>query len=166
MKIEKASVDDIVAVAMAMRERDFDEFRAVNFVETRQDLAAALAFKCMTCAEDVLCASAGDAPIAIGGFILSRPNVISLMFFATDAFPTIALGLTRFVRREMIPRYTKAGVHRFEALSIDGHRQAQKWLRALGLEPESGPLRGFGKNGESFLQFSRVVDVGSSCTRH
>lgn len=156
LKIEQATAEQIHDVALEMRARDFDEFRAANEADTREDMAALMVRK-LGNREDILCASWRDEPICIGGFILIRPRVIALMLYATDEFPRIGLPLTRFIVRQMMPRLEKAGVHRFEAQSLAGYDQVHAWLKTLGLVQETGPLLNYGRNGEAFIQFAKVV---------
>lgn len=158
MKIEPASQDDVFTVAIGMRQGDYEEFSAVSFANNRAELAAILAER-YGGHPDVLCGWRGNQPACIGGLVMARPNVVSLLFFGTDDFPRIGLGVTRFIRRELFPRYEAAGVHRFEAVSMATHNEAHVWLKTLGLEPETDPLAGYGRKGEAFIQFSRVRDV-------
>lgn len=160
MKINQASYADVLTVAREMRDRDFDEFSAVSPADTREDLARLLAER-YGGRDDVLCAGDDEGPICIGGTIEARPNVLTLLFFATDRFPSIALPVTRFIRNNMLPRFFAAGVHRIEAVSLAGYDGAHQWLELLGLERETRPLLGYGKNGEAFVQFSKVIDVCS-----
>lgn len=157
MKIERATTEDVLAVASNMRDRDLEEFSAVMFADTREGLARLLA-EHYGGREDVFCGADGH-PICIGGSIETRPNVVTLVFFATDEFPRIALPITRFVRRELFPRYFAAGVHRIEAVSLATYSPIHEWLRTLGLSQETGPMLGYGKRGESFIQFSLVQNV-------
>jgi hypothetical protein len=158
MTIERATRQQIYAVAVGMRSRDFDEIAALNFADNRSQLAQMLADRHAN-NEDVLCCAWHGFPVCVGGFLLTRPNVISLMMFATSDFPKVGLGLTRFIKKQMFPRLERAGVHRIEALSLDGYDEIHDWLRVLGLEAETKPLRNFGKNGEAFRYFSKVMDV-------
>lgn len=155
MEIDRATSQDVQQVALRMRERDFEEFSAVAAVDTREELADLLAVRYGGRA-DVLCGSKGGRPICIGGTIEGRPNVITLLFFATDEFPEIAVSITRFIRSELFPRYFAAGIHRIEAVSLARYGQIHKWLRTIGLEKETGPMLGYGKRGEAFIQFSKV----------
>ena len=98
-----------------------------------------------------------QGPVCIGGGIEHRPNVVTLLLFATDRFPYVALSLTRFVTRSLFTQYRNAGVHRIEAVSMVGHDEAHRWIETLGLKREA-VLRGYGKNGETFLQFAWVAD--------
>lgn len=158
MQIETATADEVYRVALHMRERDFEEFSAITPVDTREELAKLLARRYGGW-EDVLCVSKDGTPICIGGAIEGRPNVLTLLLFATDDFGKIAVPITRFIRDEFFPRFFAAGVHRIEAVSLDGYAHVHAWLRVIGLEPETGPMLGYGKRGEAFVQFSKVQDV-------
>lgn len=156
MKIDRATVDDVRHVALRMRDRDFAEFSAVATTDDRAELAEQLAWRYGT-RDDVLCGSLDGEPICIGGTIEAWPGVITLLFFATPEFPRIGLPITRFVKRELFPRYLRAGVHRIQAVSLAGYHDMHRWLRTIGLEPETGPLPGYGKRREAFVQFALVA---------
>lgn len=158
MRIEPATKADVHRVALDMRQADFDEFSAVSYAESRDDLAHALAERYGD-RHDVLCGWSADEPVCVGGFVMARPNVVTLLFFATDDFPRIGLGVTRFIRRNLFPKLQEAGAHRFEAVSMATHTAAHAWLATLGLVPETSPMRGYGRAGESFIQFAKVADA-------
>lgn len=156
MKIERATESDVYDVALRMRERDYAEFSAVSFANCRDTLAYDLSSRYGGRA-DVMCGFHENEPVCIGGTIEARPNVITLLFFATDSFTRVGFGATRFIRNELFPRVQKAGVHRIEAVSMVGNDDAHRWLKVLGLDPETGPLRRYGRGGEDFIQFSWVA---------
>jgi hypothetical protein len=158
MKIEPATKADVFRVALDMRQGDFAEFSAVSHAETRDELAQALAERYGD-RHDVLCGHWRGEAVCIGGFVMARPNVVTLLFFATDDFPKIGLGITRFIRKNLFPKLIDAGAHRFEAVSLATHAEAHAWLGALGLLVETGPMLGYGRSGEAFIQFSKVLDV-------
>jgi hypothetical protein len=159
MRINHASYDDVLAVARGMRESDLEEFLAVSMVDTREALALLLAER-YGGRDDVLCGyNAAGEPVCIGGTIEGRPNVLTLLFFATDGFREVAKPLTRFIRGNLFPRYAEAGVHRIEAISLATHVTAHRWLGALGLKQEAPPLRAYGKGREDFLQFSLIEET-------
>ena len=160
-RIDLATVDDIYQVAVNMRERDYAEISALHYAVNRETLAQTLA-RGYGDNPDVLCASYEGRPIAIGGCLTFRPNVASLLMFSTDEFPRVGLTVARFIRRQMFPRLEQAGIHRFEAVTLAGYTEIHDWMRTLGLEAETGPLRNFGKNGEAFIYYAKVVDVRSS----
>jgi len=159
-KIEPASREDVHRVALDMRQGDFDEFSAVSFADDRAQLATLLADR-YGGRHDVMCGWCAGRPACVGGLVQARPNVVSLLFFATDDFRRIGLGVTRFIVKQLFPRLEAAGVHRFEAVSLAAHNDAHMWLQTLGLRPETGPMLGYGRDGQAFIQFAKVRDVRS-----
>lgn len=155
--IEPATIFDIAYVSENMRDEDFREFSAVLPVDTRQDMTGQLVSRYKD-REDVLVARLGEIPVAIGGVVEGRPNVVTLFMFATDQFKDVALSVTRFIKKELFPRLRSVGVHRIECISIEGHTEAHSWIELLGLDQETREIRGYGKRGESFIQFSWVSD--------
>lgn len=153
MRISEPTADAIRYVALHMRDRDFDEFSAVSYASSREELAADITAR-YDGRGDVMVADVDGEPICVGATIMARPNVVTLLFFATDRFPEIALPITRFIKRQLFPRLVKAGVHRIEAVSMSGYEHAQNWLRTLGLQQETSEMQGYGKNGEAFIQFA------------
>lgn len=156
MKIDAAKPAQIRFVAEWMRERDYAEISAINFADSREELADALTY-IYSGSPDTICASWQGTPVAIGGFYQIRPRTCAMGMFATDLFPRIGLGLTRFLVRQMMPRLIHAGIHRFECQSLAGYHDVHDWLRTLGLEQEGPEMRNYGKNGETFVTFARVV---------
>ncbi len=161
MKINEPSPETVRFVALNMRDRDFEEFAAVSFAENREQLARDIAERYGT-RNDVMVAGLDGEPICVGATVMARPNVVTLLFFATDRFPEIALPITRFIKKQLFPRLVKTGVHRIEAVSIAGYDQTQNWLRTLGLARETEPMHGYGKNGEAFIQFAWSKDADPS----
>ena len=74
---------------------------------------------------------------------------------ATDQFNKIHLSLTRLIIKSIIPILDNAGAHRVEAQSIAGYSSVHNWRKFLGLEEES-VIKGYGKNGEDFVNFAYV----------
>ena len=155
MKLEAPTRQDVRIVARNMRERDKAEFMAVSQAQTGEDLVKALTNRYGN-AEDAICAYVNQEPVAIGAMVSIRPNVVTLAFFATDAFPRIATPLTRFIRQRLFPKYLAAGVHRIECVSKADYSDAHRWIRALGLEQEA-VMPGYGRGAETYLQFAKVV---------
>lgn len=161
MEIEPATAGDVQQVAVRMRAGDYDEFSAISFAQDRQHLAEILAARYGD-RHDVLVGLWKGRPACIGGFVMGRPNVVSLLFFATDEFRSIGLGITRFIRQNLFPKLEAQGVHRFEAVSLATHSEAHKWLLLLGLTAETKPMLGYGREGQAFIQFAKVRDVCSA----
>lgn len=157
MKLDHATAEDIRAVALAMREEDFAEFIALTPVDDRKSLAEILVAR-WSGREDVLTVFHDDRPVAIGGFIEARPNVVTALFFATDEFAsTAALATTYFVHR-IFQQLKLKGVHRLEAVSSVAHAEAHRWMAHFKMLPEGPPMRGYGKNGEAYQMFAWVSD--------
>ena len=160
MMIEPATAQDVAYVAERMRTADADEFLALAHAPDRAALAESLVARYGAHPATIV-ARTDDGPIAIGAGVEARPNVVTLLFFATDKFPVVALGLTRFITRNLFSRYREAGVHRIEAVSSESHRAAHRWIRALGLQQEA-VFPGYGRGGETFIQFAWVADHARS----
>jgi len=155
--ISPGTARDLESVAARMRESDIREFLALSYAKSHEDLCADLVLS-YGGRKDLIAVRLGNTPVAIGATILSRPNVAVLLFFATDDFHKVAVATTRFIRRFLFPRLEQFGVHRIECVSIDGYDAAHQWIRTLGLKQEA-VLSNFGRNGETFIQFSKVHNV-------
>lgn len=160
MRISNPTPDLVRHVALHMRDRDYKEFSAVSHAQNRQELADGMAERYGE-RNDVMIGCLDDmTPVCVGAAIMARPNVITLLFFATDDFKEVALPVTRFIRKQFLPRLVAAGVHRIEAVSLAGYAEAHAWLKSIGLKPETQAMLGYGKNREAFVQFSWSKDAG------
>jgi hypothetical protein len=155
MRIEGPTRESVAHVIRHMRESDAQEFLAVSHAPDREALAHILQDRYESHPDTIV--AWGDEPIAVGAMLETRPNVATLMFFATDQFPSIATSLTKFIRQRLFARCKNVGVHRIECTSIAGYRETHRWIKALGLQEEA-VMRGFGRNGETFHQFAWVRD--------
>lgn len=160
MRIDYAGADDIRFVAYRMRAADYREFSALSATTNRKQLARHLARR-YAGSPDVMAVwpEGSKEPAAVGGLLEHRPGVLTALFLATDAFPSIAMELTIRIKREFLPQVKTTGVHRIEAVSLVGHTEAHRWIRHFGLKPEGPPMRGYGKNGEAYQQFAWVSDA-------
>ena len=136
-------------VARNMRQADRREISAT----TDQDLPT-------HCAAVVACAHLGGViaapdgtPACVVFAVRESPGVFQAGMFATDRWPEVAFGATRFVLRRLTPAAMRLGVHRVEARSIEGHDQAHRWLEFLGAR-RICELPGAGKNWETFHLFA------------
>lgn len=155
MRIEPASPAHVEAVASRMRERDRHEFMATSHATTPEELTDELVRR-YAGFSGAICALDGVEPVAVGAMIEARPNVLTLLFFATDEFPRVAISLTSFITRRLFPSQRAAGVHRIECVSIVDHIDAHRWIGLLGLELEA-TAPGYGRGGETFYQFAWVA---------
>lgn len=156
MQFLPALDDHVATVARGMRAGDAREFLAASGAETQHDLVLALVDR-FGGHPAAIAALDDEGPVAIGAPVMVRPNVVTLLFFANDRFAGSVLPLTRFIVKNLFPKLRAEGVHRIDAASIEGHDEAHRWIRTLGLEHEA-VLRGFGRGGEDFHQFAWVAD--------
>lgn len=161
MRLSQATRDDVHAVALSMRDSDLEEFLALNHAEDRETLAIELAARYGRY-ENALVAHHNDEPVAVGAFVTGRPGVVTLMFFASDAWQPIAARLSQRLAR-MMEVMREEGTHRIEAVALASHAEARRWLEFFGLRPEGPPMRGYGKNGEIFQQYAWVSDACPPC---
>lgn len=89
-----------------------------------------------------------ERPVYAGGYINTHPGVWRLWGFATPEWPRIAVPLTKWVKRFMIPAIFKAGAHRVESCVLDNQPEVEGWLRLLGGVKEA-TLSDFGKDREN-----------------
>ena len=90
-----------------------------------------------------------ERPIAAFGCAEMWPGVYSMWLFATDEFHQIRFSMTRLVKRRIVPMLFDAGAHRLEARSMEGHHDAQGWLKLIGARREA-TLKAYGKDRQDF----------------
>ncbi len=156
MRLAKPTLLDALFVCNNLREADRREIMATRWTDDIDALAV-----------DVHQAWCGPLSwsvlhegrvVAICGAKEHWPGSWSVWLIATEEFPKVALGLTKVVKRRIMPHLMELGARRVEARSIDGHDQAHRWLGALGGVQEAR-LRRYGRNGEDFLVFRWTPDV-------
>jgi hypothetical protein len=157
MKIEAASRSHVAHVAHRLRAGDLREFLPLSYAETESELAEILTQMWSDHPAGFAFLSDDGEPIGIGAMVEGRPNVVTLLFFATDRFNEIALPLARYSKRDLFARYISNGVHRIECVSIDGYEEAHRWIRLVGMQHEA-TMPGYGKGGETYHQFAWVAD--------
>lgn len=157
MQIQQATAEQIYDVGLHMRERDYAEFTAMSHVGSREQAASGLVDRYDGIAS-VVCATQDDGtPVGIGGPLWLRPNVATMLFYATDAFPEIAVPLTRYCKTVMFPDIRAQGAHRIECLSLATYVEMQNWVELFGLRREA-TLRAYGRNGEDYVSFAWLRD--------
>jgi hypothetical protein len=144
--ISQPDLRDILYIAHNMREWDRREIFATRW----DDDPNILAMDTMRWGSLTHVAWNDRRPVAVIGAIEAWPTVWSVWMYGTDEFPSVGLGMTRFVRDRLIPEIIRRGARRGECKSIDGHDQAHRWLESLGAKREGEPLLNYGKRGETF----------------
>lgn len=151
MKLERLNYNDLYTIAENMREWDRREIFATRWSDDPSELARdtmAVSY------EFGWIASRDNRPIAAVGAVPLHTGVWSVWMYATNEFPRVGLGLSRFVVRCMKPAL-QGMAHRAECRSMDGHEDAQKWLEFIGFKRESS-IPKYGRGGETFHLYSIV----------
>ena len=157
MRVIEATAENIHDVAERMRDRDLAEFSALSFFDDREGIAVTMVER-YAGLQGIECATLDDGtPVAIGGLMWLRPNVATILFFATDDFDKIVTSLTRHVARNVIGTAKAVGARRIECFSLATYTEMRAWVEVFGLRPE-GVLRAYGKNGEDFVPYAWLKD--------
>ncbi len=102
-------------------------------------------------------------PAAVVSAAEIHPGAYQVGMFATDRWPMVARGLTRWGLRVLKPAMLAAGGHRAECRSIANYHAAHRWLESLGFVREAA-LPDCGKARETFIQYAwRLSDQPVSC---
>lgn len=88
-------------------------------------------------------------PVAVLGFVPMWPTAWTAYAFGTEDFKKVQFGLTRFIRRGILPSLVANGAKLVQAMVWTEYREARKWLAGFGAREEA-LLQNYGKNGESF----------------
>lgn len=156
MWINPLEYESVLYVADRMRRKDREEIAA-----TREPFdTVALTRDCLAIPHFAWVTGREEAPIAVVGAVPLHPGVWSCWMFATDEFPKIRIGMTKFARHVIVPALAQSGCRRAQCLSDEGHVEAHEWLKALGAVEESRML-GYGKSGETFICFVLMLGLGA-----
>jgi hypothetical protein len=96
-----------------------------------------------------------DRPVVIGGAIPMRPGLAVGWLWGTDEWPEVALEVTRFVKRRILPELESRGVHRIECRALAGNEDVIRWLKLIGFHVEAA-LAQFGQGREDFVLCART----------
>lgn len=152
--ITPAHYNQILYVCRNMREMDRAEIFCTTDATSAEECTINIIQAARSGRLNGFVASLDCEPIALLGVCHMWQGVVTVWMFATDNFDKIALDLTKFVKRIMIPQFVNgAGVRRAQCFSMIGHVVAHAWLEVLGAKRE-GIAEGYGKNGEDFTLFA------------
>lgn len=95
-----------------------------------------------------------DEPIAVfGAFPSGTPGVWMTFLLTTPQFGRIALPLTKFIRKGIIPvLFGELNVRRLQADLHEKHVHIHRWVKTLGAE-EEGRMKGYSPDGD-YLRFA------------
>ena len=80
-------------------------------------------------------------------------RTVSLSMIATCHWRHVALGVAKWAKRECMPELLARGYRRAECRAIEGHADAQAFLKFLGFTLECRCPE-YGRGGETFLQYA------------
>lgn len=138
--------EDVLEVARNMRSRDQEEIFATRWLDAPEDLAASV----MSSGAFRWGAYVDGKPVAMIGATPRWPKVWSVWAFGTDEWPRAVRTLTKHVKKFMIPALQNAGAVRADAYALSTHKDARRWLTALGAHVET-TLANWGKDGQTFV---------------
>ena len=137
---------DVLTVCQNLREQDKTEIFAVRFDSEPEDLAETtmnmIGSAWMVYDDD-------RSPVAVMGIHPVSPGVWGAFAFANNQFHRVAIGLTRFIRKGILPSLLATGAKQVQAMVWTEYHQARKWLAGFGAR-EVAVIPNFGKNGEDF----------------
>jgi hypothetical protein len=136
-------------VAARMRDCDRDEIFATRWENDPQKIAE----ETMTCARFGAVAWHEDEPVAVVCAMPLWPGVWTVAMYATAKWPAVALAVTRWLRRELMPDVAATGAHRVECRSLATHVMAHRWLERLGARCD-GVLTDYGRHREAFYVYA------------
>ena len=96
-------------------------------------------------------------PTAVLGAYGMTPSVAGCWAFGTTGWPFVVRGVTRHVRRVMVPALLKAGFHRAECRALARREDTRIWLTSLGWKAEAA-LSEFGTRHEDFTLFAWLAN--------
>lgn len=157
MKLVELNRPDLLHIVRNMREWDRREIFATEWSDDPEKFTD----KTLAYAGEFAWLAGTDRPIAAIGAGACWPGMWRVWMFATDDFRQIGLGLTKFVRKVMIPALLgDPNFQRAECYSMVGHDTAHAWLKVLGAQQIGPPVERYGKNGEDFLIFRWLREDG------
>lgn len=148
LTLAKPSLLDALYLCANLRPEDRAEAFALRF----DDDPEALAQEILRWGGLAWTARHEGRPAAIFGATQTWPNVWTAWLLSTNDWRHVGRGVTKFIKRRMIPHLMERGALRCEARSMVGHESAHRWLQSLGAVQEAR-LRRYGRNGEDFLVF-------------
>jgi hypothetical protein len=95
-------------------------------------------------------------PAVVGGFVPIWFGLASGWMFGTDEWNQVALPVTRFITRDILPKLDASGFHRIECRPMAGNLAVIRWLEMIGFTQEAVVAQ-FGQGREDFLLFARTA---------
>lgn len=152
--IEPISYSSVLYLAHNMREADRLEIFNTLDHDSPDKLAREI---CLATAFGKAGIAFRGRPTGIVGVSPIRHGVWSIWAFGTNEWRRGVTDLMRFANRDLREFLMRKGAHRMQCESRIDHVDAHKWLELCGAKRE-GILRGFGRDGSDYIQFSWTRD--------
>jgi hypothetical protein len=150
--ITHATWQDILHVAMNMREDDRAEVMATSWTDDVFDFAV----ECVRSPGVKLCVKDKDGiPVCVGGVANHQPGVGQAWLVGTEDIGKMGLYVATAAKGLFRSVMDHGGVHRIQAFSSATHHRAHEWLKLMGFSEESR-MPNYGKAGEEFITFSML----------
>jgi hypothetical protein len=94
----------------------------------------------------------GEPVAALGAYEMT-PKVAGCWAFGTTGWPFVIRGVTRHIRRVMVPMLLQKGFHRAECRALAKREDTKLWLTSLGWKAEAA-MTEFGIRHEDFTLFA------------
>lgn len=95
----------------------------------------------------------GDEPVTVFGAQPIHDGVWSTFLLTTPEFGKLALPLTRFAKRTVVPKLWELGAHRLEAFLHEKNTHIHRWVEALGAHRE-GVKERYSRDGSAYFQYA------------
>lgn len=142
--IERLTIEAAIAVAKNMRPRDRHEICAIANTDDPAQVVSMLQH-----IRHIGVVAGKDEPIAATGVMEMHPGVVSAFLFATPRWREVATSTAKWWKRRLLPHLAASGVHRVQAYSLAGYKEAHDWMSYFGARCEA-KLAGYGKDGEDY----------------
>lgn len=96
---------------------------------------------------------ADGKPVSVFGATETHAGVWHAFLLTTPDFKKIAIPLTRFAKRTVVPTLFQIGAHRIEALLHEKHVFIHRWVESLGAKREF-VKQGYAADGSAYYGFA------------
>jgi hypothetical protein len=151
MTLDRLELTALAYIVRNMRERDREEIFATRHSADMDEFVLHIFNQRYTGVAAIGYAD-DHTPVAAYGIYQAWGGVHWMWMFATDRWPEVMLGMTRYAKRQAIPHAFKHGMTLGQCFSLAGYDQIHRWIRMLG-GVEDCRLTKWGKNGEDFVRF-------------
>lgn len=98
-----------------------------------------------------------DEPVAVFGGCEIHKGVWQVFLTATKDFPKVALGLTRFAKRQLVPMLGTWGAHRLQCDLHEKHVFVHRWVETFGAKRESVKEH-YAADGSNYFHYALKLD--------